>query len=330
MPLSGGGTRAAGSPSRNSPGIDREMDVVRHYSTRYGYVIAGLVYDASCKNERFQDWYFSFFSVTLSPPATMMCGAVPFRRAGYRSMRMRKRAIFIGVLLVLGFAGVAFAMGDKPGEVTSGSWRYKMTVAVETPEGIKTGSAVREVHVQRPPINMPHVTSDVKVKGEAVVVDLGKRGVLFALLRGPKGDEDYPYLVLFDAFPSGHGGTTPKAIEYYSTLKNAKATLTFDQYPMLVTFRDLNDPKTVTAVLEIEKSGKPIAPEFRLRADRFAELFGTGVTLKEITIEMTEEPVTRRIKTHLPSFGEKTGFEQWFKSLPYDDPRRIGPYDFIK
>ena len=29
----------------------------------------------------------------------------------------------------------------------SGSWRYKMTVVVQTPEGIKTGSAVREVDV---------------------------------------------------------------------------------------------------------------------------------------------------------------------------------------
>lgn len=52
----------------------------------------------------------------------------------------------------------------------SGTWRYKMTVTVETPEGLKTGSAVREVYVARglkiTPESLPHV----KVTGEAVVL----------------------------------------------------------------------------------------------------------------------------------------------------------------
>ena len=38
-------------------------------------------------------------------------------------------------------AGTAFAMSDL---YVSGTWRYRITVEVETPEGLKSGSAVRE------------------------------------------------------------------------------------------------------------------------------------------------------------------------------------------
>ena len=45
------------------------------------------------------------------------------------------------IVLVL-VAGTAFAMSDY---IVPSTWRYKITVEVETPEGIKSGSAVREV-----------------------------------------------------------------------------------------------------------------------------------------------------------------------------------------
>ena len=65
----------------------------------------------------------------------------------------------------------------------SATWRYKMTVTVETPEGIKTGSAVREVHVRTEPDILPEAaTMHFSVKGEAVVVDLGHGKYLFAVM----------------------------------------------------------------------------------------------------------------------------------------------------
>lgn len=135
--------------------------------------------------------------------------------------------------------------------------------------------------------------------GEAVVIDLGKRGVLFALLKGPKFGEDYHYMVLYDALPSGAGGHSPTGIEYYSNLKDAKATLTFEQYPMLVTFKDLNDPKTVTPALEVKPLGSNPRHGFKIEANHFEELFGKGVKLQQITIEMTTEPVTWGLDTYL-------------------------------
>lgn len=121
----------------------------------------------------------------------------------------------------------------------SGSWRYKMTVTVETPEGVKTGFAVREVTVISVPQLTPEMKPTVKLKGEAVVVDLGKRGLLFALLKGNKLGESHARNLPFYAFPYEKGGTTKSGIRHYSRLKAVSAELEPELYPTFVHFRDL-------------------------------------------------------------------------------------------
>jgi len=201
--------------------------------------------------------------------------------------------VFAMSLMTFALGAVSFAMSDK--EQSLYSWKYKMTVSVETPEGIKTGSAVREVSVQmRPfPQDPRHPYRSVhSIKGEAVVVDLGERGVLFALLTGYLQGEDHGGSIVFDVFP-GPPGLTPKGVEYYSTLKDAEATLTPTQYPMLVTFADIDDPMTVKEILEMkrdESDGRyPI--KYLIKAGHFEKLFGKDVKLKEITIEMSDDSV---------------------------------------
>ncbi|MEK7802217.1 MAG: hypothetical protein AAB276_07170 [Pseudomonadota bacterium] len=63
---------------------------------------------------------------------------------------------------------LAFAMGDK---VETYSWRYKMTVTVDTPEGEVSGSAVREM-CNGPMSPLSQNGNPAKVRGEAVVVDM--------------------------------------------------------------------------------------------------------------------------------------------------------------
>ncbi|MBL8638658.1 MAG: hypothetical protein JNN09_09230 [Alphaproteobacteria bacterium] len=148
-----------------------------------------------------------------------------------------------------------------------------MTVTVETPEGLKTGYAVREVHQY----------TDIKIGdagggmagaiGEAVVVDLGQRGKLFMTI----GEDHY---FIFEAFPLGGGENTPRGIKYYSHLKNAKASLLdLKTVPQLVTFTDVNNPLTVKAV----------------ELHNLAASFGEGVKLQDITVETTDEPMTTGI-----------------------------------
>jgi hypothetical protein len=235
-----------------------------------------------------------------------------------------KKGLKIGLAMSL-IATAAIAAGVKT-VYPSGTWRYKITVNIETPEGLKTGSAVREVHIQTVPNYNPQVPGvDVQVKGEAAVIDLGKRGKVFSLLRNLYGP-DYAYDVVFTAFP-GPPGFTPEGLKYYSHLKNAKAILKSEQYPMFVRFRDINDPKTVEDLYKLETYEHPNGPgtetRIRLKNDNFEKVFGKGVKLKSVEIEITDEPVTKKINKVLPPFSPDKGFEEWRKSLNYGDPLGI-------
>lgn len=182
----------------------------------------------------------------------------------------------------------------------SGIWRYKITVYVETPEGVKSGNAVREVTVRRTPRVTPQAVSSVKLRGEAVVVDLGDRGTLYAVM----GSDDYR--MIFKTFPiSGSTAKFPpmskEGIHYYSTLKGVKASLDLKYYPVIVSFKKINDPTTVKPVYIIKSQDEVIVE------DHLAEFFGEGVRLKNIEIEMTTDKVTKNIDRYLPWLSSLEG-----------------------
>lgn len=184
----------------------------------------------------------------------------------------------------------------------SGTWHYKMTVNINTPEGLKSGYSVREVSNSASPIlnavRLPDTGNSAKVRGEAVVVDLGERGVLFALLKGYyAGDTER---ILYHVI----GGDT--TIEGIKSLNDRQRQPPIpvplkdkNYYPMLATFTDLNDPRTVTPVITMKNVGEP-GNVMDVDNDRFEELFGAGVSLHSITIELTDEPITWGIEKYLP------------------------------
>jgi len=89
--------------------------------------------------------------------------------------------VFIYIFALLVIAGVTTAVAMS-GKNSSGTWRYRVTVEIETPEGIKSGSAVRELSVGTPLINLPDAGNPGRIRGEAVVIDLGVIGKVFSLL----------------------------------------------------------------------------------------------------------------------------------------------------
>lgn len=187
-------------------------------------------------------------------------------------------------------------MADKNPE--QGTWRYKMTVNVDTPEGMKSGSAVREVTFKKDKSRNLQAVPDVSVKGEAVVVDLGKRGLVFATMKGYKSEQDYADQVVYAAFPLP-ADKRGYLIPYYRDLKDAKATLTPTNYPVLVTFTDPGNPKTVMPLLSMETDGKhPVT--YLIKTDHCEELFGQGVNIHSIEMEMTDQPITWGIEQWLP------------------------------
>ncbi len=221
------------------------------------------------------------------------------------------RLLFSSITVLLTVGAIAWAMGGTGKKEYS--WRYKMTVEIETPEGIKAGSAVREIRNSSPLVRLPDVGNAAGVRGEAVVVDLGERGVLFALISHHSDNEFY------NAFPVpgnriGNGGSSPDGIKYYASLPiGTKGVLKpeyFPGYPKLVTFTDMDDPKSVTLAQTWTRNDKGL---YGLQEDRMEELFGQGVKLKGITLEITDEPVTwGHVKIFL---GER---------------HAIGPYVFIR
>ena len=194
--------------------------------------------------------------------------------------KLKKLNLLLLVFLLLTLTGIAHA------GLFSDSLRYKMTVTVETPEGIKTGSAVREVTVTHGLALMPQMHDIPKVNGEAVVVDLGKRGVLFALMKGATLGEDYGADIPVYAL----GGRD----------KKGKAELPPALYPIFVHFKDINDPKTLENVISVSSNGR-LGDTGNITQDRMDEIFGKGVSLKRVEIESTDEPITHLIKKyHIP------------------------------
>jgi hypothetical protein len=197
-----------------------------------------------------------------------------------------------GVLVLLAVTGI---------HPVSGTWRYRITVVVDTPEGPVSGSAVRELSNMERLFYWPHGGNPADIRGEAVVVDLGARGLLFALISDLSEDAFYQAFPV----PDGHGATTTEGIRYYKSLGiGHRAVLDpndFPGYPRMVTFDDLSDPMSVRLVYGLPDRKWTHSPS---RTDAFETVFGAGVRLNEVVLETTNDPVTWRIHEILPWLDE--------------------------
>jgi hypothetical protein len=214
--------------------------------------------------------------------------------------------------------------------------RFRLTVNVETPTGLRSGSSVMETVVERFPgwvgLREGQLATPTLI-GEAAFVELGstpdgKPANLIALLawgdRGTSGADfgDIVRRVSFDYLQANsdarnkrgsysdlkgpvRGCRTDNAAGHYcqlaflpiGTMKDVRG----DLVPTLITLADLGDPKSATVV-------KPGA---------LAETFGAGFQLKNVTLEyvtpgqwplsifgISGEPLTHEIESRLPKLFE--------------------------
>lgn len=163
------------------------------------------------------------------------------------------------------------------------TYRYRMTVEIETPDGPRTGSAVRElVYRKAPRLSMEAKTFILKERGEAVAVDLPGGQAVFALLDENAadtiiaglggGDRRRPVKDLLDR--GGSGEYPDRAVLRQSYL----------DLPQLVRFRDLRDPTSMES----------LAP------DDLEPSLGAGVRIKRVGIQITGDPVTEELTNRLP------------------------------
>lgn len=226
-----------------------------------------------------------------------------------------------GVLGMLagGAAALLSGCGLSGDDGRSAEARYRMTVEVETPKGVRSGSSVWSRGISRS--IGPITPYNASFKAEAAAVELPGGRMLFLLVKGQEGmvDAYFPDLAVY-----GENGANDRVahVRNIGNQVGAKVTLpcTPDAVapflashknvddltlycPMLVTFQDVNDPKSVQ----------------RVGPANFETIFGLGVRLKRITVEVTDEPVTSGIQDRLGWLGEHPE--------PSLDPSH-GPKDF--
>jgi hypothetical protein len=179
------------------------------------------------------------------------------------------------------------------------SWRYKMTIEVETPQGVRSGYAVRQV-TYRPAgfgflaESKPHW----RVNGQAVIIELPGGRTLYALLTGNNGDVNYGARIA-DRAMGGDGGRVrgwPAPVELYPSAPDRGVFKITDPVPMLVTFADPHDPKSIR----------------RVDPANLAASFGPGVRLRSIRIAVTGASTSKGIQSLLPWLETQRG------SLGYD------------
>ncbi|MGL1922589.1 MAG: hypothetical protein OCD03_16350 [Hyphomicrobiales bacterium] len=212
--------------------------------------------------------------------------------------------IRIGVVVVMMLGFVVATMLNWKTSYPTYVWHQKLELVIGTPDGDKVGSSVVRARIAFRTAAFPGQISGFKGwSGEATVVDLGDGKYLFALVKEPVSlaQDTFQYLVpAVTRFKEGNGNRYPTKTllpRFIEEIREKAPVVSEYEYPMLVTFDDINDPKTVRLVDPID----------------LAATFGKGYALKEMTLEITDEEVTiGNLKTILDYFWwEETRKEEY-------------------
>ncbi len=174
------------------------------------------------------------------------------------------------------------------------SYNFRMTVAVETPEGVKTGSSVYSISAgKRPKLTAEEGSRSMVIKGEAVAVDLPDDKILFALLKTDSGSLSRLSMKALDPSFVSNGYDTVASARRLGSRKGVEenAVVPPEDYPILVTFADIDDPKSIELV----------------DPNDLAASFSEGYVLISITVELTDDPVTTGIEERFLWWSEVKG-----------------------
>src|SRR6202048_4472450 len=154
-------------------------------------------------------------------------------RRGADGMNFR----WLGPLALL----AALVIGDQI-RINRPGHKYRLTVEVETPDGVKSGSGVMAVQPDRSYSR----GGQTRTKGDAVLVDLGGGKNLLALLAHIDNSVELDgmnYVAL-----RAHSAAGRKVSFNEMSRMTGAVPVTGGLVPVLVTFTDLNDPATARAV----------------------------------------------------------------------------------
>lgn len=202
--------------------------------------------------------------------------------------------------------------------------RYRLSLHAEVDGRPASGSGVIEVVYGT---RIPWLTNysggiTIDIRGEAVALDLGERGIMFALLKEGKHDRSGPEYTVPLNFAVSSGGIGTEDFARIRDLGGQRNIL-LDRLPLLVRFRDLNDPTTAEVVDPLD----------------LAASFGPGARLVRATLEIVSSgtwpftslgwppslagvPVTRGIEERLPLMKQLDEERKVFRTHHWADPYR--------
>src|SRR5258708_2712485 len=171
---------------------------------------------------------------------------------------------YFHAFIVIFVAMIALGWWALDGSTTrTRTLRSRLTVVVETPEGMRSGSSVSQTTISFPGglIRALGYAVSEKLAGEAVVVDLGSRGLLFTTFETERSlarGEMASYNASLATFPQekfrGKSGedmsTNDSYAAYLDELNRLKpeGDVPLKSLPVLVRFRDPHDPTSVQLV----------------------------------------------------------------------------------
>jgi hypothetical protein len=172
--------------------------------------------------------------------------------------------------------------------------KYRLTVEVETPDGVRSASSVISVHPNRGYGGSGSGPAGPRIKGDAVFVDLGKgRNLAALMLHGinPAETDGLSYLPL-RAF-AGAG----RRIDFRDVKRQTEAvSVTGELIPTFVTFTDAANPASARAV-DPAKLQTTLGQGFALRRVSL-QIVPTGAWPLDFGGALGE-PVNRHIQTEL-------------------------------
>lgn len=150
-------------------------------------------------------------------------------------------------------------------------WNQKLTITVNTPHGPVVASAVQRVSITYIPkwMSIDGTSRLAELNGESPVVNLGRGRIVLTIL-----DQDFRMESLFNDLGrrperfrriQNQVGEPPRLIRTTTYLR-----------PSFVSFTDTSDPSTA----------------FEFYGEDFPKVFGPGYTLHDMTLEITDEPVS--------------------------------------
>jgi hypothetical protein len=144
--------------------------------------------------------------------------------------------------------GAAFVLSGC-GMFGGNSYKFKMTVEVETPQGVKSGSSVYQVRAaNRMDIGSETGKRELLVDGQALVIDMPDGRPIFVLMKTEDSlITDLAQMSMKTLDPAFQNDIVESAgrLGSWSTHSGEVAR---QYYPLMVRFGDLSDPKSVEKV----------------------------------------------------------------------------------